>query len=132
MTFKNPLGRLHLSIGKRVCGGFAVVLTLAGVLAIVSAQNVRMMQRETARSGASAGAALAAEEFVERVTGLNYWTTRSALTGTADDLAAARQQLAGTAEALRSSTATAAPAFVPPSSSSPPGRPPPSRPSRGG
>jgi methyl-accepting chemotaxis protein len=101
MTFKNPLGRLHLSIGKRVCGGFAVVLTLAGVLAIVSAQNVRMMQGETARSGASAGAALAAEEFVGRVTGLNYWTTRSALTGTADDLAAARQQLDGTAEALR-------------------------------
>jgi methyl-accepting chemotaxis protein len=101
MNVKNPLGRLHLSIGQRVCGGFAVVLTLAGVLAFVSAQNVRMMQAETARSGASAGAALAAEEFVERVTGLNYWTTRSALTGTADDLAAARKQLADTAEALR-------------------------------
>ena len=55
MILKNPLGRLHLSIGKRVFGGFSVVLTLAGVLAIVSAQNVRGMQGETARSGASAG-----------------------------------------------------------------------------
>jgi methyl-accepting chemotaxis protein len=100
MIFRTLLDRLHLSIGQRVCGGFAVVLTLAAVLAIVSAQNVRVMQGETARSGASAGAALAAEEFVERVTGLNYWTTRSALTGTADDLTQARQQLDGTAEAL--------------------------------
>jgi methyl-accepting chemotaxis protein len=100
MTFRNALECFHLSIGQRIWGGFAIVLTLAGVLAIVSAQSVRTMQDNTARSAASAAAALATEEFVERVTGLSYWTTRSALTGVADDLVAARQQLAGTAEAL--------------------------------
>ena len=78
MIFRTLLDRLHLSIGQRVCGGFAVVLTLAAVLAIVSAQNVRVLGRSFSfRAGESIHTECSYKYSLDRFTALargSGWT----------------------------------------------------------
>ena len=90
----------HLSIRQRVAGGFALVLTLCGLLALASIQGTRVITGSVASSRSTAIAALAAEEFASRLAQLNNAVSRYALSGTGADRNEANRHLAITAEAF--------------------------------
>ena len=97
----SELGFGRLSVRTRTFAGFAALLFLCGVLAITSIVGMRVVDGSVEDSRKSSAAAIAALELAGRVAQLNAEVSRFALTGTAGDENAARQQLGATADAFR-------------------------------
>ena len=96
------LGSGRFSVRLRTFAGFAVLLLLCAVLAVTSIVGMRVVDRSVEESRQSSDAAISALELAGHVRELNAEVSRFALTGTASDEGAARQQLAATAAAFDS------------------------------
>jgi signal transduction histidine kinase/DNA-binding response OmpR family regulator/HPt (histidine-containing phosphotransfer) domain-containing protein len=93
-------GFFRLSVHLRTFAGFAAVLLLCGVLAVTSIVGMRVVGSSVEDSRQSSGVAISAIKLAGEVSQLNSEVSRFALTGTASDESAARQQLTATAQAF--------------------------------
>ena len=94
------MGSGRFSIRTRTFAGFAVLLVLCAVLAITSIVGMRVIDGSVEDSRASSATAISALDVAGRVAQLDADVSRFALTGTAADESAARQELSATAEAF--------------------------------
>ena len=101
---RQVFGSFRLSLRLRTFAGFAALLLLCGVLAVTSVVGMRVVGSSVEDSRQSSGVAISAMKLAGEVAQLNSEVSRFALTGTAGDEAAARQQLTATAQAFNTAT----------------------------